>query len=74
MPQASELHDEESDYTGWLTREPSSMPALALAAAAGAWLAGDGQRAMKLAMLGGKRSKIDTNGESGRRSDGLWFH
>ena len=34
-------------------------------------LAVAGQWAMELAMLGGKRSKIDTNGESGRRSDGL---
>lgn len=38
MPQAADLHDEESDHTGWLTREPASMPTLALAAAVGAWL------------------------------------
>ncbi len=38
MPQAADLHYEEIDHTGWFKREPASMPTLALATAAGAWL------------------------------------
>ena len=72
MPQAADLHDEESDHTGWLTREPASMPTLALAAAVGAWLGWQRPGGYGIGNAWGeKRSKIDTGGEVGRRSDGL---